>query len=108
MINEMSAVVESALKDHQDLFSKFNELTSNANDALSKVQGLNIETTDSDYLLINVLGKTIKIQASASENTKCVRCWHHQEDVGSNNEHPELCGRCVENIAGDGEQRLFD
>ena len=51
--------------------------------------------------------KTIKIKTSASEDTKCVRCWHHQKDVGSNTEHPELCGRCIENVAGDGEQRLF-
>jgi isoleucyl-tRNA synthetase len=42
-----------------------------------------------------------------SEYTKCVRCWHHKEDVGSHNEHPELCGRCIENIAGDGEVRHY-
>ena len=52
-------------------------------------------------------GQTIKIKTAASSDTKCVRCWHHQKDVGSNTEHPELCGRCVENVAGDGEQRLF-
>ncbi|MCK5395999.1 MAG: class I tRNA ligase family protein, partial [Gammaproteobacteria bacterium] len=52
-------------------------------------------------------GTTIKIKASASNNEKCVRCWHHREDLGSNDEHPELCGRCVENVAGDGERRLF-
>jgi isoleucyl-tRNA synthetase len=52
-------------------------------------------------------GQTIKIKAAASEATKCVRCWHHRDDVGSNDEHPELCGRCVENVAGNGEQRSF-
>ncbi|MBE9564083.1 MAG: hypothetical protein IMF17_02480, partial [Proteobacteria bacterium] len=52
-------------------------------------------------------GQTIKIKTSASGDTKCVRCWHHREDVGHNTEHPELCGRCVENVAGDGEQRSF-
>ncbi|VAW53493.1 Isoleucyl-tRNA synthetase [hydrothermal vent metagenome] len=52
-------------------------------------------------------GQTIKIKTSASDDIKCVRCWHHREDVGSNTEHPELCGRCVENVTGDGEQRLF-
>lgn len=45
------------------------------------------------------------IVAAASEKEKCVRCWHHREDVGSHSEHPELCGRCVENVDGDGEQR---
>ncbi|MDT8282668.1 MAG: zinc finger domain-containing protein, partial [Gammaproteobacteria bacterium] len=52
-------------------------------------------------------GKIIKVNAIASTETKCVRCWHHRNDVGKNAEHPELCGRCVENVAGDGEQRLF-
>ncbi len=38
---------------------------------------------------------------------KCVRCWHHRADVGAVAEHPELCGRCVENITGAGERRRF-
>ena len=47
------------------------------------------------------------IRAFASEHAKCIRCWHHREDVGADAEHPELCGRCVENVAGDGETRKF-
>jgi isoleucyl-tRNA synthetase len=42
-----------------------------------------------------------------SEHAKCVRCWHHRADVGSDPGHPELCGRCIENVAGDGEHRRF-
>lgn len=42
-----------------------------------------------------------------SSYPKCIRCWHHREDVGSHGNHPELCGRCVENIEGVGEQRVF-
>jgi isoleucyl-tRNA synthetase len=49
----------------------------------------------------------IKIKVGASSDEKCVRCWHHRPDVASNSEHPELCGRCVENVVGDGEQRSF-
>jgi isoleucyl-tRNA synthetase len=49
----------------------------------------------------------MKIHADKSPHAKCVRCWHHRADVGSNAEHPELCGRCVQNVAGDGEQRRF-
>ncbi|MCS5712501.1 isoleucine--tRNA ligase [Candidatus Berkiella aquae] len=33
-----------------------------------------------------------------SEHEKCVRCWHHREDVNQSTEFPEICGRCVENI----------
>ncbi|REJ62006.1 MAG: hypothetical protein DWQ28_12195, partial [Proteobacteria bacterium] len=38
---------------------------------------------------------------------KCERCWHRRDDVGSYTEHPTLCGRCVSNVAGDGETRHF-
>ncbi len=43
----------------------------------------------------------------ASQHTKCIRCWHHREDVGRVPAHPELCGRCVENISAQGEQRRY-
>ena len=48
----------------------------------------------------------IWVSVSASPHAKCVRCWHHREDVGHNPDHPELCGRCVENVEGAGEERL--
>ena len=52
-------------------------------------------------------GSKILVQAAPSEHPKCVRCWHHREDVGSHADHPELCGRCIDNIEGDGEQRHY-
>ncbi|MBS3895538.1 isoleucine--tRNA ligase [Silanimonas sp.] len=45
------------------------------------------------------------IRALASSSPKCVRCWHHRADVGAHAEHPELCGRCVDNVDGAGENR---
>ena len=50
---------------------------------------------------------SFRVAASANEFTKCVRCWHHREDVGQHAEHEELCGRCIDNIAGDGEPRAY-
>lgn len=47
------------------------------------------------------------ISAQASSYEKCVRCWHHREDIGSHAAHPMLCGRCIENVDGEGEVRLF-
>ena len=44
---------------------------------------------------------------TASEKAKCARCWHHREDVGTDERHPEICGRCVENIETDGESRHY-
>ncbi|PCI41152.1 MAG: isoleucine--tRNA ligase [Moraxellaceae bacterium] len=49
----------------------------------------------------------LHLMVRASAHTKCVRCWHLRDDVGSHKEHPELCGRCVNNVAGEGEQRTF-
>jgi isoleucyl-tRNA synthetase len=49
----------------------------------------------------------LQVSIIASPHTKCVRCWHYREDVGANAEHAELCGRCVTNVAGSGEVRLF-
>jgi isoleucyl-tRNA synthetase len=47
------------------------------------------------------------VDAGPSEHAKCVRCWHHREDVGHHDDHPELCGRCVENVDGEGEVRQY-
>jgi isoleucyl-tRNA synthetase len=47
------------------------------------------------------------VAVSRSEHEKCVRCWHRRADVGSHPSHPELCGRCVANVDGDGEQRRY-
>ncbi len=52
-------------------------------------------------------GNRLLVEAGPSDHQKCIRCWHHREGVGSHVEHPELCGRCVGNIDGDGEQRRF-
>ncbi len=49
----------------------------------------------------------LSIQVAVSGGEKCVRCWHHREDVGASTEHAELCARCVDNVEGEGEQRCF-
>jgi len=47
------------------------------------------------------------VSAQPTEKQKCVRCWHYRADVGSVAAHPELCGRCVTNIDGAGEDRRW-
>ena len=49
----------------------------------------------------------LAVRVTPSAHAKCVRCWHHREDVGSDAAHPELCGRCAENVSGAGEVRRF-
>jgi isoleucyl-tRNA synthetase len=46
-----------------------------------------------------------KIQVTASSHKKCERCWHYRADVGEHAAHASLCGRCVSNLFGQGEQR---
>jgi len=46
-----------------------------------------------------------RIVVTPTVHAKCPRCWHHRADIGAHAEHPELCGRCVENLTGDGEAR---
>ena len=48
-----------------------------------------------------------EIKVTPSTHTKCDRCWHYREEVGSNAEHPTLCGRCVSNLYGSGEARRY-
>jgi isoleucyl-tRNA synthetase len=38
---------------------------------------------------------------------KCERCWHYREDIGVDPVHPSICGRCVSNLYGSGETRLY-
>src|ERR1017187_10770827 len=33
-----------------------------------------------------------------ADGQKCERCWHWETDVGSNPEHPTICGRCIEAV----------
>ncbi|MCW6028605.1 isoleucine--tRNA ligase [Stenotrophomonas sp. SRS1] len=47
------------------------------------------------------------VSAQPTGKQKCVRCWHYRADVGSVAAHPELCGRCVTNIDGAGEDRRW-
>ena len=51
--------------------------------------------------------ENLALHAEPSEHPKCIRCWHHREDVGADKEHPEICARCVDNVTGSGETRRF-
>ena len=49
----------------------------------------------------------LSLQVTVATDEKCERCWHRRPEVGQISAHPTLCGRCVENIDGDGERRQF-
>ena len=50
-------------------------------------------------------GDALAVDVHTSTHTKCERCWHYRDDVGSNPAHPTLCGRCDSNLHGSGEVR---
>ncbi|HDY85674.1 MAG TPA: isoleucine--tRNA ligase, partial [Methylophaga sp.] len=58
-----------------------------------------------DAITSSVSGLSLVL--TASENARCDRCWHQTPEVGSNETHPELCDRCINNVDGEGEQRLY-
>jgi isoleucyl-tRNA synthetase len=60
-----------------------------------------------DAVLTELEGADVWVSATVSEAAKCVRCWHRRDDVGSHADHPELCGRCVDNVEGPGETRRW-
>jgi len=43
-------------------------------------------------------GETVFATVSKAGGQKCERCWHWETDVGTNAEHPTICGRCVEAV----------
>lgn len=53
------------------------------------------------------IDKSLAIMVIKSSYQKCVRCWHHREEIGENKAHKDLCGRCIENVIGEGETRVF-
>ena len=54
-----------------------------------------------------VAGTAQSISVTASNGTKCERCWHYRSDIGVDAAHPTLCGRCTTNLYGAGETRMF-
>ena len=49
--------------------------------------------------------ENLQVRVEKSPHQKCGRCWHRRDDVGTLT--ADLCGRCVENVQGEGEQRRF-
>jgi isoleucyl-tRNA synthetase len=58
--------------------------------------------------LVEFRDTRVGIRERRSDDPKCIRCWHHRPDVGSVPEHPEICGRCLQNLpGGPGETRRY-
>lgn len=60
-----------------------------------------------DEYAISTEFPSLWVTVKPSTFEKCERCWHRREEVGKNATHPGLCARCIENVEGHGEKRLY-
>lgn len=70
----------------------------------SQTQVLAFGDWDDSDQLSEIDGVQVKIVIL--DAAKCSRCWQRREDVGSQAEHPAICGRCSDNLIS-GEKRIF-
>lgn len=106
-----------------DVMRKIEEVRSTGEVGSSLAATVTLTADGDDYTILSSLGDDLRfvlivsdatvqqragdvgIQVQATANEKCERCWHHRDDVGRDPNHPTLCGRCVDNLFGDGEHR---
>ena len=94
----VSLYCEPALKEKLDALHnelRFVLITSSAS----------VHAFDSEGIATDIPGLNVKIEALAV--AKCERCWDRRADVGQNPGFSTLCVRCVENVSGEGEVRLY-
>jgi len=72
----------------------------------ASIEPLDAAPADSQRFELEGAG-TLSVLAAPTTHAKCERCWHQRPDVGAHAEHPTLCGRCVDNVAGAGESRRY-
>jgi len=60
-----------------------------------------------DVTVTEAQADEVFVLATPTTKPKCVRCWQRRADVGAYAAHPELCGRCVDNVDGPGEDRQW-
>ncbi len=56
--------------------------------------------TEETTVIFEPLRETVRILVSVekADGLKCVRCWNYSPGVGTNQQHPGLCGKCLEAI----------
>jgi isoleucyl-tRNA synthetase len=113
----------SRIREIRDMANKEIETLRAAGTVGSSLQtNLTLEVNAEDLALLSSLGADLKFVfitsainliasqatntlATSSNDIKCERCWHYSADVGSEAEHPTICGRCSSNLYGTGEVR---
>jgi len=89
-------------EDYQNLLGLKDELRFVFITSEARVNELSSKPSDAKEI-----NSSIAIKVYKSKHQKCVRCWHHRPEIGQNKMHNDLCDRCVENVSGKGENRVF-
>ena len=89
-------------EDYQNLLGLKDELRFIFITSEARVNELSIKPSEAKEI-----NSSIAIKVYKSKHQKCVRCWHHRPEIGQNKMHNDLCDRCVENVSGKGENRVF-
>ncbi len=71
----------------------------------ASVSRIDEKPADLETLSVNAFDYAVLTSKATGE--KCVRCWHLRDDVGTHQEHPEVCARCISNVHGTGEKRAI-
>jgi isoleucyl-tRNA synthetase len=75
-------------------------------DALSSLEDdLRYLFLTSSLELVKNDAREFTAEVKKSTHKKCERCWHYRPDVGDALQHETICGRCISNLSGGGEQR---
>jgi isoleucyl-tRNA synthetase len=67
----------------------------------ASVHPLNVPAGEVDtriHALVKPYLKEMLVEVTKADGLKCERCWHWETGTGSNQEHPTICGRCVEAV----------
>jgi len=64
---------------------------------VSQVKLADPENLESPTMAVDIPG--LMIQVEPASGMKCARCWVHDETVGAEPDHPQICRRCVKELS---------
>jgi isoleucyl-tRNA synthetase len=112
-VRELRGLVNKAIEDLRAAGQVGSSLQANVTLTVGPEDHALLQTLGADLkfvLIVSavdlVLGQDVAVQVQPATAAKCGRCWHYQVDVGTHVDHPDLCGRCIGNLHGKGEQRV--
>ena len=111
-LREIRALVQKSLEDLRQSGSIGSSLQAEVAIAAPEGDRVLLESLGSDLRFVLITstatvesGEALAVRVTPSPHAKCERCWHYRDDIGSDPRHPGICGRCVSNIEGPGEER---